>query len=47
MRFQDIVSGIGILILTYLILSNWQGTNALLTSSLKGGTALVKTLQGR
>lgn len=44
---QDLIYFMFILILGFLVLSNWKGANALLTSSLGGVGSLVKTLQGR
>lgn len=44
---QDFIYFVFILILGYLLLSNWKGANALLTSGISGSTAFVKTLQGR
>ena len=47
MRVQDVVASMFILILIYLLVRNWRGASALLTS---GGGAVIKltqTLQGR
>lgn len=47
MRGQDIVASMFFLILTYLLVVNWRGASALVTS---GGSALIgmtRTLQGR
>lgn len=44
---QDLIYFMFILILGYLLLRNWKGANALLTSGLGGVGNLVKTLQGR
>jgi hypothetical protein len=44
---QDFIYFVFILILGYLLLSNWKGANALLTSGVGGSVAFVKTLQGR
>ena len=43
----SIAAGMGMLIFAYLVLSNWQGANALLGTSVSGTGSLVKTLQGR
>ena len=43
----DIIWGMGILILAYLVFTNWRGANALLTSTFQGTAGLAKTLQGR
>jgi hypothetical protein len=47
MRGQDLLFFMFVLILGYLLLANWKGANALLTSGLGGVGSLVKTLQGR
>jgi hypothetical protein len=47
MRFQDVLAGIGMLILVYLLLANWKGANALLTTSASASISMVKALQGR
>lgn len=43
----DVVAGFVLLIFTFLVVSNWKGSNALLSTGLSGTTGLVKTLQGR
>lgn len=47
MRFQDIVAGMFILILAYLVLANWNGANQLLSTSAGSVIGLTRTLQGR
>lgn len=47
MRGQDLIFFIFVLILGYLLLANWKGANALLSSGAGATVALVKTLQGR
>ena len=47
LRFQDIVFGMGMLILTYLILVHWEGANNLLVSGGRTVISLTRTLQGR
>jgi len=47
MRFQDVLAGVGMLILAYLVLMNWKGANALLVSSSRASVGLIRTLQGR
>ncbi len=47
MRFQDVLAGVGLLILVYLLLANWKGANALLATSAGASVSLIKTLQGR
>ncbi len=47
MKGQDFIYFVFLLILGYLLLSNWKGANALLTSGVGGSVAFVKTLQGR
>lgn len=47
MRGQDILAGIGALILVYLVLVNWRGANALLATSASAGASVIRTLQGR
>ncbi len=47
MRFQDVLAGIGLLIMLYLLLVNWKGANALLSTSAGASVSLIKTLQGR
>ncbi len=42
-----VIGLVGLLILAYLLLSNWKGTNALLTTSASAGNTLIRTLQGR
>lgn len=47
MRGQDWIFFIFVLILGYLVLTNWKGANALISTSAGGFNSLVKTLQGR
>lgn len=47
MRAQDVIAGIGMLILVYLVLVNWKGANALLSTSAGAGVGVIRTLQGR
>lgn len=47
MRLQDVIAGIGMLILVYLVLVNWRGANALLSTSASAGSSVIRTLQGR
>jgi hypothetical protein len=47
MRVQDTLAGIGLLILTYLVLANWKGANALLATAAGAGSRVILTLQGR
>ena len=47
MRIGDIVAAMFALILVYLLVVNWKGANALLSTATGGVTALTKTLQGR
>lgn len=47
MRFQDIVGAMFILILVYLVVVNWKGANAILTTGSSAVIGLTKTLQGR
>lgn len=47
MRFQDVVYFVFLLILAYLVLTNWKGANALVVSSASALIQLTKTLQGR
>jgi hypothetical protein len=47
LKLGDIIMGMGTLILVYLILTNWKGTNAILSTTFAGTAGLAKTLQGR
>lgn len=47
MRAQDIIGAMFILILVYLVVVNWKGANAILTTSSSAVIGLTKTLQGR
>lgn len=47
MKPQDVISSMFILILIYLVVVNWKGANALITSGARGTIGLVKALQGR
>ena len=38
---------IGLLILAFLVLSNWKGANALIYTSAGAGNTIIRTLQGR
>lgn len=47
MRGQDVIYSMFILILVFLLVNNWKGSNALLQSSASMVIGLTKTLQGR
>lgn len=47
MRLGDIVAGMFILILIYLLVVNWKGANALLSTGSGAVIGLTRTLQGR
>lgn len=47
MRGGDIIASMFILILVYLVVINWKGANALLSTSSSAVIGLTKTLQGR
>lgn len=47
MRIQDVVASMFILILVYLVATNWRGTSALITSGGSAVIGLTRTLQGR
>lgn len=47
LRLQDVIAGVGMLILLYLVLANWRGANALLTTTAQASTSVIRTLQGR
>lgn len=47
MRFQDVLAGIGLLIMLYLLLANWKGANTLLSTASGASISMVRTLQGR
>jgi hypothetical protein len=47
MKPQDAISAIFLLILVYLVVVNWKGANALVTSGARASIGLVKALQGR
>jgi len=47
MRIQDVVFSMFVLILVYLLVINWRGASAVLTSAFSGTMGLTKTLQGR
>lgn len=48
MRFlQDIVAATVLLVLVYLVLANWRGSNTLLATTFSGYIGSVRTLQGR
>jgi len=43
----DIIAGFVLLIAFFLIVTNWKGANAILTTAFGGTATLTKTLQGR
>lgn len=47
MRLGDVVASMFILILVYLVVANWKGANALLSTGSGALIGLTKTLQGR
>lgn len=47
MRLGDIIAGMFILILIYLLVVNWKGANALLSTGSGAVIGLTRTLQGR
>ena len=47
MRTGDIIAGMVMLIALFLIVTNWKGANAILTTVFGGTATLTKTLQGR
>ena len=47
MRLGDIIASMFILILVYLVVVNWKGANAILSTSSGAVIGLTKTLQGR
>lgn len=47
LKIQDLFVLIAGLIFMYLVLANWKGTNALLTTGASASIGIVKTLQGR
>ncbi len=47
MRGQDVIGSMFILILVYLVVVNWKGANAILSTSSSALIGLTKTLQGR
>lgn len=47
LNLQDIIFGIGTLIILYLVLTNYKGANALLTTGGSVSNTLIRTLQGR
>lgn len=47
MRGQDVIASMFFLILTYLLVVNWRGASALVTSSGSAVIGLTRTLQGR
>lgn len=46
-KFQDITFGMFILILAYLVFTNWKGVNQLLSTAAGSTIGLTRTLQGR
>lgn len=47
LKFQDIIVLVIGLIFVYLVVTNYQGVNTLLTSTAGASIAMTKTLQGR
>lgn len=47
MKVQDLLTALFILILVYLIATNWQAANNLLVSATRGSNTIIRTLQGR
>jgi len=47
MRTGDVIAGMVMLIALYLLVANWEGANAILTTVFGGTATLTKTLQGR
>ncbi len=47
MRMGDIIAGMVLLIAMFLIVNNWEGSNAILRTVFGGTAKLTKTLQGR
>ncbi len=47
MNFSKIATGIGLLILVYLLVKNSMGTTSVINSLATNATAGIKTLQGR
>lgn len=47
MRLQDVVYFMFLLILAYVVLTNWRGANALIVSGASALVQLTKALQGR
>ena len=47
MKLGDIVAAGAGLILVYLLVVNWKGANAILSTASSGVIGLTKTLQGR
>lgn len=46
-EFGTVLGGIGMLIFTYLVVTNYQGATALADGVATSGGTLIKTLQGR
>lgn len=47
LKLGDLIWGAGILILVYLVVTNWKGSNTLLGTAFGGLNTTFKTLQGR
>lgn len=47
MRLQDVVAGMFMLILVYLVVANWRGANQLLRTGSSALIGMTRTLQGR
>ncbi len=47
MRTGDIIGAMFALILVYLVVANWKGANALISTGSGAVIGLTKTLQGR
>lgn len=47
MRLQDVIAGMFMLILVYLVVANWKGANTILQTSSSAVIGLTRTLQGR
>ncbi len=47
MRLQDVIAGMFMLILVYLVVANWKGANQILATSSSAVIGLTRTLQGR
>jgi len=47
MRFGDVLFGMFVLILIYLLAVNWKGVNQLVATGASASIGMVRTLQGR